>query len=316
VLRDLEVQLAGRYDHYSDFGSTVNPKLGLRWQPRENLLLRGSAGTGFKAPTLQELYSKEIFSFESVYDPVRDEVVEVPTLASGNRKLDAEESDNYSLGVVWDVTSAWDMSLDWWKIKNDDAVTNNPQFYVNNSDLFPENVIRGPDDEIVVVFSPFQNVAAQKLWGLDFNTGVSWGMQQAGDFHFDITATYLGSFEVEPVSGAGYDEIAGDDGRPRVRGQSRLNWNKGDFDAVVTVNYTGGSERPDADDDIASWTTFDTQLGWMPPSLHGGKVTFGIDNIFDRDPPSDPFLEGWPFMNRALHDPRGRFFYLRYSHEF
>jgi iron complex outermembrane receptor protein len=316
VLRDLEVQLAGRYDHYSDFGSTVNPKLGLRWQPRENLLLRGSAGTGFKAPTLQELYSEEIFSFESVFDPVTGEVVEVPTLASGNRKLDAEESDNFSLGVVWDVTSNWDMSLDWWKIKNEDAVTNNPQFYVNNSDLFPENVIRDSDGDIEMVFSPFQNVAAQKLWGLDFNTGVGWGTQRMGDFHFDIMATYLGSFEVEPVSGAGYDDIAGDDGRPRVRGQSKLNWYRNAFDAAVTVNYTGGYDRPDADDDIASWTTIDTQLGWQPRSLNGGKVSFGIDNIFDRDPPSDPFLEGWPFMNRALHDPRGRFFYLKYTYEF
>jgi iron complex outermembrane receptor protein len=316
VLSALEVQLAGRYDHYNDFGGTFNPKLGLRWQPLNNLLLRANAGTGFKAPTLQELYSEEIFSFESVFDPVTGEVVEVPTLASGNRDLDAEESDNYSLGLVWDVTNAWNVSLDWWKIKNDDAVTNNPQFYVNNSDLFPENVIRDPSGDIVVVFSPFQNVAAQKLWGLDFNTGVDWGTQRMGDFHLSLMATYLGSFEVEPVSGAGFDDIAGDDGRPRVRGQSKLNWNKNDFDANVTLNYVGDYERPDADDDVASWTTIDTQLGWQPPALHGGKVSFGIDNIFDRDPPSDPFLEGWPFMNRALHDPRGRFFYLKYTHEF
>ena len=113
---------------------------GLRWQPRDNLLLRASAGTGFKAPTLQELYAKEIFSFESVFDPMTGTVVEVPTLSSGNPDLDAEESDNYSLGLVWDVTNAWDMSIDWWRIKNEDAVTSDPQFYVNNSSLYPENV--------------------------------------------------------------------------------------------------------------------------------------------------------------------------------
>ncbi len=316
VLSNMEVQLAGRYDHYSDFGDTFNPKLGLRWQALDSLLLRASAGTGFKTPTLQELYSAEIFSFETVFDPVTGEVVEVPTLASGNDNLDAEESDNYSLGLVWDVTHAWDISVDWWRIKNDNAVTNNPQFYVNNSNLYPENVIRDPNGDIVVIFSPFQNVAAQKLWGIDFDTGVDWGMGHLGDFNFNVMATYLGSYEVEPVSGAGYDDLAGEDGRPRVRGQSIFGWNKADYAASLTVNYIGSYDRSDVNDGIDSWTTVDGQFNWLPRSLPGGKLTFGIENLLDKDPPEDPYLEGWPFFNRALHNPRGRFFYLRYRHQF
>lgn len=316
VLSELEVQLAGRYDHYSDFGGTFNPKLGLRWQPRNDLLLRASAGTGFKAPTLQELYSKEIFSFESVYDPVNSAVVEVPTLASGNRDLDAEESDNYSLGLVWDVRRNWDVSVDWWSIKNEDAVTNDPQFYVNNSNLYPGNVLRDPTGNIVVIFSPFQNVAAQKLWGIDLGSNVDWNTERSGDFRLSVNASYLGSFKVEPVPNAGFDDIAGDDGRPRIRGQSKLNWDRNDYDAALILNYVGDYERTSTKDDVSSWTTVDTQFGWQPRSLQGGKVSLGIENIFDREPPNDPYLEGWPFFNRALHDARGRFFYLKYSHEF
>jgi outer membrane receptor protein involved in Fe transport len=209
------------------------------------------------------------------------------------------------------------MSLDWWRIKNENAVTNDPQFYVNNSSLYPGNVLRDPaTGDIIVVFAPFQNVAAQKIWGLDFNTGIRWGSRGYGDFGFNLAATWLGSYEVEPVSGAGFQDIAGEDGRPRVRSQGRLNWNRGDYDAVVSLNYVGGYERPAANDDIASWTTVDARLGWQPRSLRGGKVSFGIDNIFDRQPPVDAFLEGWPFSNRALHNPRGRFFYLGYTHDF
>ncbi len=316
VLDGVEVQVAGRYDHYSDFGDTFNPKLGLRWQPLDDLLLRASAGTGFKTPTLQELYSEEIFSFETVFDPMTGQVVEVPTLASGNEDLDAEESDNYSLGLVWDVTNAWDMSVDWWRIENNDAVTNNPQFYVNNSNLFPGNVVRDPSGDIVVVFSPFQNVAAQKLWGIDLDTGVDWGTARAGDFRFTVMATYLGSFKVEPVSGAGFDDLAGEDGRPRLRGQSILGWSKADHAASLTLNYVGGYDRSDTSDDIDSWTTIDGQFNWLPRSLPGGTLTLGVENLFDKEPPEDPFLEGWPFFNRALHNPRGRFFYLRYRHQF
>jgi outer membrane receptor protein involved in Fe transport len=316
LLRRTEFQLAGRYDHYSDFGGTFNPKVGVRWQPLGNLLLRGSAGTGFKAPTLQELYSAEIFSFETVLDPTTSALVEVPSLASGNPDLDAEQSDNYTLGLIWDITPAWDMSVDWWRIKNEDAVTSNPQFYVDNEASFPGNVIRDPGGDIVVIFSPFQNVAAQKLWGLDFNTNYDLDTFRAGDFRFTLSATYLGAFEEEPVPGAGFDDLAGEDGRPRVRGKGIVGWSLADYAASVTVNYTGSYDRPAVNDGIGSWTTVDSQFNWLPRSLPGGTLTLGIQNLFDKEPPEDPFLEGWPFFNRALHDPRGRFLYLRYRHQF
>ncbi len=55
LTKALELQLAARYDHYSDAGNTFNPKIGFRYQPIKRLLLRGSANTGFRAPTLYEL---------------------------------------------------------------------------------------------------------------------------------------------------------------------------------------------------------------------------------------------------------------------
>ena len=324
VLSNLELQLAGRYDDYSDFGGTFNPKLGLRWLPRDDLLLRFNAGTGFKAPALHELYSNDIVSLEKVFDPVVGELVEVPTLASGNPDLKAEESENYTLGLVWDVTRDWDLGIDYWRIENQNAVTSAAQFYVNNPDLYPDSVLRvsdvgGPTDDIIVIFSQFQNVAAQKLWGIDLDTGVNWRTDQSGQYRFTLAGSYLGSFEQEPVQGAGFVDLAGKDGRPEWRAQSALMWNKSAYAASLTLNYVGGYDRliigmePDA---VGSWTTFDGQFNWMPGGLRGGKVTFGMQNIFDEPPPEDPYLEGWPFINRALHNPRGRFIYLGYKHNF
>ena len=51
----LEFGAAVRYDHYSDFGSTTNAKGTFRWNPQKNLLVRGSVGTGFKAPTVPQV---------------------------------------------------------------------------------------------------------------------------------------------------------------------------------------------------------------------------------------------------------------------
>src|SRR4030095_15436130 len=53
-LRRLDLSGAVRYDHYSDFGSTTNPKVGITYSPFQNLTLRGSWGTSFRAPTLSE----------------------------------------------------------------------------------------------------------------------------------------------------------------------------------------------------------------------------------------------------------------------
>ena len=55
LLESLELTLAGRYDDYSDFGDTTNPKVAVRWAPIESLAFRASWGTGFRAPSLAQI---------------------------------------------------------------------------------------------------------------------------------------------------------------------------------------------------------------------------------------------------------------------
>ena len=138
-------------------------------------------------------------------------------------------------------------------------------------------------------------------------------------FRFSLAGTYLGSFQQEPVDGAGFEELSGKDGRPEWRLQSSLQWSRSDYAGSLTLNYVGSYDRQIIglpDDQVDSWTTIDGQFNWMPAELEGGKVTFGVQNIFNEEPPEDAFLEGWPFINRALHNPRGRFLYLAYKHQF
>ncbi len=56
VTKDLNLNFAVRGDHFSDFGSTFNPKASFRYQPIKELMVRGTVSTGFRAPTLPELY--------------------------------------------------------------------------------------------------------------------------------------------------------------------------------------------------------------------------------------------------------------------
>ena len=65
IVKNLDMQVAFRYDHYSDFGNTFNPKVGVRYQPTPELLLRASYNSGFRAPTLFEIYQPASLTFTS-----------------------------------------------------------------------------------------------------------------------------------------------------------------------------------------------------------------------------------------------------------
>ena len=111
IVKTLEGNVAVRYDHYSDFGSTTNPKVSLRWQPTRTVLVRGSYGTGFLAPTLYQL-SHRTFSGVSAAGPDRPDPLPghqrhrprlqhaVQRAVRRQPELKPEESEQATFGVV------------------------------------------------------------------------------------------------------------------------------------------------------------------------------------------------------------------------
>jgi iron complex outermembrane receptor protein len=86
IVKNVEAQVAARYDHYGDFGATTNPKIALRWQPLRTLLLRTSWGTGFRAPTLYDLFtplSRGGTASADQLDPLRCPITHLPTDCPG-----------------------------------------------------------------------------------------------------------------------------------------------------------------------------------------------------------------------------------------
>jgi iron complex outermembrane receptor protein len=67
--QELGVNIATRYSHYSNFGSTTNSKYSFRWRPFADLLVRGTYAEGFRAPTISDLYGGTGQSFETFLDP-------------------------------------------------------------------------------------------------------------------------------------------------------------------------------------------------------------------------------------------------------
>jgi outer membrane receptor protein involved in Fe transport len=108
-IHKLEAQFAVRAENYSDFGSTVNPKIGLAWQPIPDwFLVRGSYSTGFRAPSLVQSSTGSLTFSQELQDTARfavtgspeDESSSVQILSGGNPELDSEDSQNFSAGIV------------------------------------------------------------------------------------------------------------------------------------------------------------------------------------------------------------------------
>lgn len=112
-VRRLAATAAVRYEDYSDAGSSVNPKFGLVWSPFQGLNLRGTFGTSFRAPRLDQLIDADIFTNINRYvDPLSStgESVALEVVSSTNPDLAPEEADTWTLGV--DFSPAFAKNLD------------------------------------------------------------------------------------------------------------------------------------------------------------------------------------------------------------
>lgn len=133
-LRRLELSLAGRTEHYSDFGSATKPKVGLAWSPVSWLMLRGSYNEGFRAPTLAQVFVGEIIRRNTGEpDPYRADVTGTAAdlgvesrqvIRGGNPDLGPEEAKARNFGVVLDVPFVEGLSFtaDYFHIRQTDVI--------------------------------------------------------------------------------------------------------------------------------------------------------------------------------------------------
>ncbi|MDP4527985.1 TonB-dependent receptor [Alkalimonas delamerensis] len=122
----VELLAAGRYDHYNDFGGTFNPKVGLTWRPIDELVLRGSWATSFRAPSLTQA-GVQLRTTTATYDCSANQTVSdlycegqnftssPNVLELGNPDLQAETSESISLGLAWSPTRDTTITIDYWQ---------------------------------------------------------------------------------------------------------------------------------------------------------------------------------------------------------
>lgn len=137
VLEDLDLQVAARYEDFSDVGSTLVGKVAFGYRPTESLLIRGSWSEAFRAPNLvtvnEEIVARNntrtdwtcVYAAENGGDPDQDTldcVNSIQRIAQGSDQLEPEESTNTSIGLSFTPTNALTITFDYWSIEKTNTI--------------------------------------------------------------------------------------------------------------------------------------------------------------------------------------------------
>ncbi|MFG6485161.1 TonB-dependent receptor domain-containing protein [Roseateles sp. BYS78W] len=344
ALKSLEFDVALRYDHYQQVGSTTNPKVGFKFTPNADLLLRGSYNTGFRAPTPQQLNlgTVQLATTGSFADPVKCpnptgnndpscQLNSIPYLSGGNAKLKPEKSRQGSLGVVFSPARDMTLSMDYWQIKMIDRIHNlTPTQELQNYSVFADNFIRDASGNITLIQAGWINAGGSMTKGLDL-TG-NWTTTLGGNkLTTTLSATKMISAKEQLISSTPMIQYVGQWTNTTLylpwKGSLTTSYKMPTLTTTLSANYSSGYW----DEDHTTFTTV--------PELQRRKiskyVTFnlvgtftgvkdltlsaGILNLFDRDPPftwhdvDNAVGTGW---DPRVADPRGRTVQLTASYKF
>lgn len=271
LLDNMEIQLAARYDDYSDFGSSVNPKVGLRYQPLDELILRANWSTSFRAPSLAQAgqgttlniytaYCDENIDFVSTeYGDLCQGESKTPTLFTevvANSMLEPETAETWSAGMLLRPTANIEINLDYWAIDYEDLVKLDQDDYVRQtlagntagvvvqSDSFadlptgtPGLLLDPATGELLDAHFQLQNAGFQKTDGVDL-AYTQYIDLDGSSLKLTADASYLANFEEQLSASSGTEQWAGEFRYPRLRANVALSWQADGWRARIAANYT------------------------------------------------------------------------------
>ena len=338
VAKGLEADVAVRYDDYQRVGSTVNPKLSLRWQPTEWLLLRGAAGSGFRAPSLTDLYAPQATSVTAngTRDPIQCPVFnannpscsfQFTTVTGGNPNLTPEKSKTFTLGLVLEPVRDLSVDVDaFWIFLRNQIVVQGLNYGVillnaQTATQFASFITRDANGNIVAISQTNANLFKSIVNGLDIDLKYGLNLGGAGRLTFQGNGTYFVRFVAQNSDGTWTSQL--DRGVtsqggvvPRWRSTLTAIYDIGSWGGSLSWNYqkryhdvpSSVTQLPRF---VGAYETLDTQLYYQ--GLKEFRFALGVRNLFNRDPPyanyagsSNNFIGGYDI---SYGDPRGRFVY-------
>jgi iron complex outermembrane receptor protein len=288
VAKWLELNAALRYDHYSDFGGNLAPKLGFKIRPNDQFLIRGTYSEAFRAPGAAEVGGSS-FGFTTF-----------GILSQGNPDIQPEEAKSYTLGVVWEPMAGTSFTLDYWKIDRENEIlqadpntiignlpsTGTPNSRINGA-LPGTFIYYGVDGNIATVTGFYRNASDTSTDGFDFSATHRMSLQDYGRLSGQLFWTHVNSLERTDEFGNTF-EYAGTHGplvqssgtgAPKDRVTASLTWDRGPFALTLALNYTSSIKMVDNEAEISDTDgteIINANTGVHYPDNGSGNLNCGV----------------------------------------
>lgn len=302
-LKELDVGLTTRWDNYSDFGDTINYGTSIVGVPAQWIKLRGNIGSGFRAPSLSEIFNSADGGYLTVTDPryCNNTVpadnpcgnngtgYSVFVNSPGNKDLQEETSLAWTTGFVFEPLPEYNISVDYWNTVVKDTVGQESLRRLIEKEIAGESIgnsviSRGEDGRIGRIDNSFGNLGRLKMQGYDIGSSLK---LREGPFAYGLTSKYsrILSRKSRLTKDGAEEEFVGSFGLPRYRlANSIFLENKEhsiSLDAFTSGRQESGRFRTDpAYGYISPETRYDVSYGWK--YMEGGSLSLGVYNIENR----------------------------------
>ncbi len=277
---------AVRFEDFDGFGSTTNYKLATHLRLSDSFAVRGSAGSGFRAPTPGQSNARNL---STVVNAVTNEFEERGTIGSthpvamalGGQELQPEESQNFSVGIVFTAENGFRLTADYFSINIDDRIALSGLFTVTDA-IKQQLVAQGvPEANEFTSVRYFTNDFDTETSGIDVVAG--WNMDLGGstaDLAFSFNQTNTDVVNSSSISAGTIRNL--EDGWPETR--FNVTWQQAfnRWDLLVRYSYFGEWYDDHAGDDFDGYGLADVQLRYNFDN--GLGITVGAENAFDEYP--------------------------------
>ncbi|HEY1890194.1 MAG TPA: TonB-dependent receptor [Steroidobacteraceae bacterium] len=337
ITPSLGADIAARWDHYQTVGNTFNPQLTLHWQALKQLLVRGAVGTGFRAPSLTDLYAPQVPSVTSngTRDPIKCPTFDpnnsacsfqFQTVTGGNPGLKPEKSLNYTLGFVAKPISGLTVDVDSFWIYLRDSIQGGGLPYnvilqnAATATEFASYIQRDGSGNIVFISQTNANLFKLNVSGLDINLDYDIPVGP-GYILLRGNGSYYYTYNAQQFDGTWISQINIGDSQAGVGGGAIVRWRHSltlgytapSWQVSVTQHYQEAYQDVPSDisgvpRNVSPYDTLDSQASYT--GLDHFDFTIGVKNVFNHNPPytnygstTNNFVGGYDL---AYGNPYGR----------
>lgn len=330
ITEDLLLGAAVRYEDFTTFGDTTNYKLTAQYSVTDEISLRASTSTGFRAPTVGQANVVNTQTsivggdlIQSFLAPPTD------TLSAfyGGKELSPEDSQSYAIGAVYQSGDFF-MSADLYSITVEDRIAQSSKIDVLATDYDALRALGVQNPELISAVTYFANDFDTKTQGLDLVANYTHPIFESGDTKFSLAynwnETEVEKFNPDTTS-VGKVKLL-EEGIPHHRATFTVSQSWDTVSAFIRVNYFGEYFAVHADDaepggwneDAGSSATVDAEVSYFVTDQI--TLSAGASNLFDNDaqelPASSFAAVGGQYYESGPFDYNGGFYYVKAKYNF